>query len=171
MKDNRGFSLLELIIVIAILAIIVGFGLAGLGYIFGTNARACANEIYSAIGKNRITTMGKDETSLRIYRDGAAGVYFKQEWVDGIAAEDPDQVGKSTVEIAYWIKGDTTEYILDGTTELIITFDRASGKESDLPVTVNGVSTQGVLCERIEVRGGGRVYPVRIEPATGKVTK
>ena len=171
MKDNRGFSLLELVIVIAILAIVATFGIAGLGYIFGTNARSCANEIYLAIGKNRITTMGKDETSLRIYRDGASGAFFKQEWIDGTAAEEPNQVGKSSVEVAYWIKGDTTEYVLDGTTELIITFDRASGKESDLPVTVNGTSTQGVFCERIEVRGGGRTYTVNIEPATGKVTK
>lgn len=169
MKDNRGFSLIELLVVIAIMAIVVGFGISGLGYIFGANARACSNSLYTAIGKNRITTMGKEETALRIFKDPTTGAYFKQEWVKGGALEDPDQIGKSTLELTYYVGGTAT--VIDGTNELIMTFDRSSGSEKALSVTVNGAAVTGVLCEKIEVVGGGRTYSVVIVPATGKVYK
>lgn len=171
MKDNRGFSLIELLVVIAILAIVTGFGIAGLGYIFGANAKACANELYTTIGKTRITTMGKDETALVIYRDGTAGAYFKQEWVDGAAAEEPEQIGKSTLELTYYVGGTATS--INGTNRLVIAFDRSSGSEKALDVTVDasGGTVTSVLCERIDVIGGGRTYSVEIVPATGKVIK
>lgn len=170
MKDNRGFSLIELLVVIAILGIVAAFGIAGLGYIFGTNARSCANEIYSAIGHTRIETMGRATTALRIYEDETTGACMAQEWIEGVGGQSKE-VGKSTVEVAFFLEGDPTEHIIDGSEELIITFDRESGKVSNIVVNVNGSTTAGMMCERIEARGGGRVYAVNIVLATGKVTK
>lgn len=170
MKDNRGFSLIELIVVIAILAVVAVFGIAGLGYVFGTNARACANKLYTAVGRTRITTMGKEETALRIYRDGATGPYYKQELIDGVAG-NPEEVGKATLVLTYTVKDDTTPIAIDGTQELVIAFDRGSGSERVATVSDGTNDHTSVLCERIEVTGGGRTYSLGIVPATGKIIK
>jgi len=43
-KNNKGFSLIELIVVIAIMSIMVGFLVVSLSTVFGTKARECAEK-------------------------------------------------------------------------------------------------------------------------------
>lgn len=175
--DNRGFSLLEMIIVLAILSVLIGFFIAGLGYIFGTEARGCANVIKTAVGSTRITTMGREETLLRIYRASSGGAYFKQVWVDDAVTpqpygDSPEQIGKSYLEIVYWLKGEDEGqpgHVLDETADLFIGFDRSSGAETAVTMKINGVDVTSQIIKRIDVSGGGRTYTVGISPATGKV--
>ncbi len=175
--DNRGFSLVEIIIVLAILGVLTGFFITGLGYIFGTAAKSCANGIKTAVGSTRITTMGKEEAVLRIYRDPSKGAYFKQLWVDDTVApepygETPEQIGKSYLEIVYWLKDENESlpgHTLGGPAELLIGFDRSSGAEAAITMKINGVDMTSEIVKRIEVTGGGRTYTVGISPATGKV--
>ena len=77
-KDNKGFSLVEIIIVLAIMAIIAVAILAGSGYQAGTAASALADSIKTAVGETRIKTMGKQETVLYLYKDATDGKYYKQ---------------------------------------------------------------------------------------------
>lgn len=175
--DNRGFSLIEIIIVLSILGVLIGFFITGLGYIFGTEARSCANEIKVAIGSTRITTMGKEETVLRIYKDSSGGAYFKQLWVDDTIAPEPygdtpEQIGRSYLEVVYWLKGEDESlpgHTLGGTAELLIGFDRASGAEAAVTMKINGADATSEVVNKIEITGGGRTYTVSISPATGKV--
>ena len=170
MKDNHGFSLVEMIIVIAILAIVTTFGVMGINYLFGTHARACANELTTAIGRTRITTMGEQETILRIYQDAVDHAYYKQVLIDGATAEPPEQIGKSTIEMQYYIDGDSTAYVIDGSTELIIAFDRSSGAEIDtVTMNIGGITYASVKCNRIDVSSGSRTYTINIVPVTGKI--
>lgn len=58
-KDNKGFSLIELIVVIAILAIILGALGANLGLIKKYNAKECRQMIYSSLESGRLISLSK----------------------------------------------------------------------------------------------------------------
>ena len=162
---NDGFTLVELIVVIAIMAVVMGMFIAGLGYLSGVNMRSCAHEIQTAIGASRITTMGKEETELSIYRDSSDHCYYKQEHVKESGETSftdlpAEKIGKATLTLTYYedpdftATGSGTEFV-DGT-EIRIRFNRASGKQLS-------------AFTGIKVASGGREMKVMMVPATGKV--
>lgn len=175
-KDNKGYSLLEMIVVLAILAIFVVSAISGLGYIFGSAVRSCANDVKSAVGATRINTMGRYETVLNLYQ-GSDGIY-KQEWYKEVNPTDgsetwysdsPYKIGKSYVTLSYTTKDGTVGTVDAG--GIWIGFDRSSGKERDvdlvhaLPPGKTGVAD---IFSKITADGAVTV-DVTIVPATGKI--
>jgi len=59
-KDNRGFSLVELIVVILIMAIISGTAVLALGSIFSTKTKAAAQSVQDALKQARIDAITRD---------------------------------------------------------------------------------------------------------------
>lgn len=187
--DNRGFSLVELIIVIAIMVIILGMLGASLNFIGNSQARSLANSIKTAIGQTRIQTMGKYDSYLYIYRDPSDDKYYKKVWKRSnlgiLEAEDREAIGKQKPIVKYYIEGDTsTEHILDGSHGLLIKFDRTNGKEVeailptgtytdengiDIDTGIIGAEKKSVKCDKIVVSFGGKEYVITIVPATGKI--
>lgn len=79
-KDNKGFSLVELIVVIAILAILIGAIGANLGLVKKYNAKECRQMIYASLENGRLialsksaggTTTADTETYLAFFRNGS----------------------------------------------------------------------------------------------------
>lgn len=62
-KNNTGFSLVEVIIAIAMLTILTGVGAYGIGQVTGFRAREAADKITSSITENKIETLGKAKSS------------------------------------------------------------------------------------------------------------
>lgn len=58
-KDNRGFSLIELIIIIAIMAILIGVMAANVGRISGYRAKECRTKVISSLENGRMMTLSK----------------------------------------------------------------------------------------------------------------
>ncbi len=184
-QDNRGFSLVELIIVIAIMGIIIVMLAGSLNYIGNSQARSLANSIKTAVGQTRIQTMGKYETYLYIYK-GSDGKYYRETWkkagADAPVRENREMIGKNKPIVKYYVDGDASAHTIDGGAghALFITFDRSNGKEivksNPLPAgstdtdgnAVSGMST--VRCNKIEVSYGTLVYTIDIVPDTGKVS-
>ncbi len=189
-KDNRGFSLVELVIGITIMVIVLGMLGASLNYIGNSQARSLANAIKTAVGQARIQTMGKYDTYLYIYRSSADNRYYKETWKRSksggsteLVRESREMLGKEKPMVKFLIEGDTTEYQLDGTHALLIKFDRTNGKEieEDMgsghtdeegnPISTGiGTVTKSVKCNQIVVYYGGKEYNIRIVPATGKIS-
>lgn len=57
--DNRGFSLVELIVVVAILAILLGVMAANIGRISGYRAKECRTKVVSSLENGRLVTLSK----------------------------------------------------------------------------------------------------------------
>ncbi len=169
-KDNRGLSLVELVIIIAIMAIMIGVLVGSLGYIGNSQARSLANAIKTSIGQTRIQTMGKNEAYLYIYR-GTDNKYYKETWIkagaDAPVKDSTDVLGKDKPIVKYKIKGDSTEHTISSSDGLLITFDRTNGKEINTK-SLNG--NNSVLCEKITVSYGTKEYVITIVPETGKIS-
>lgn len=75
MKNNKGFSLIELIVVVAILALMSTGAMAGLGYLTLANTSKCASKIDSAFTVLKSKNMAKAETTyMHLYNDN--GNYY-----------------------------------------------------------------------------------------------
>ena len=63
-KDNRGLSLVEVIIVITIMAVLGGLMTMGISAGVSKPAEECAEKLEAALNNARITTMGKQSVEL-----------------------------------------------------------------------------------------------------------
>ena len=136
--DNRGMSLVELVIVMAIMAVVGGISIYGLSMISSKPLEQCAKKIEIALENHRVTAMGKStgvgNTWMELYT-GADDSVWVREHVEG--SEKETRIGESTVTVYY---GFGTETEIPGTltqltsTPLRVVFDRSSGSLSQ-PVT------------------------------------
>jgi len=67
--NNKGYSLLEAIVIIAILGVLTGFMATSSGLFDGRRVKACADSVSSLLDKVRLANLGKDEVTLTIYKD------------------------------------------------------------------------------------------------------
>ncbi|MFW5632389.1 MAG: type II secretion system protein [Acetivibrio ethanolgignens] len=58
-KENRGFSLVEVILAIAMLALLSGITIRTIGYMYYGNAKKCAARLESLLDRMQAETMGK----------------------------------------------------------------------------------------------------------------
>lgn len=160
---NGGYSLVELIIVVAILTVIIGTVFYSVIMVFSANAKTTANNIQRAIGDCKVTTMGKSKAYMELYRDADQDVYTKMYvWDNGAAAyaeSEPQKVGSSRVYVAYKPKSDIETELTAGD-KIVISFDRASGGFK--------ADGSGNLYEYIHVQGGSKNYKIVLTELTGK---
>lgn len=171
-KNNKGYSLVELIVVIVIMALLVGTAFLSISIIFGASAKACSNDIKEALAECKVTAMGKSEAKVEIYKDAADNSIYVIQWIkqgdDWVAKKTdeagnaiPEEVGNSRVYVGYKPK-DGAETELTAGSSLQICYDRGNGAFSDK-------SDGCILCEEIYVRGGSRSYVLTLTELTGKV--
>lgn len=160
--DERGVSLVELIIVMAIMAVIVGMTGFGLGMISNKPVDECAKKIEMLLNRNRTTVMGKKDAWLEFYlNDGRVTVQEIIIEANGTTKRIGDSVtiGADNVGMRLTYAGNTLE--LD-TTHRKIGFRRDSGslesKEGDFIYT------------KIEIYKGSYSKIITINELTGKVT-
>lgn len=169
-NENRGTSLIELIFVMAILAVLACSVGLGINLVSGRPAEQCASKLKSMIQNNRVTTMGKFDSWLTIYSTPTGGVavleYIKQP--DGTTpTPDPVVLVRKDVTLQYMIDNDGTYIPLGGIlTPLIIGFDRSSGAFKDL----SDMGLSGKYCTEIIVSKGNTVKTLKLSSLTGKIS-
>lgn len=156
--------MIELIIVLAIIAIIMSTVFFSIILIFSANAKSTANDIQRSIGDCKVTTMGRSAAYMELYRDASdENVYTKMYIWDNSAGDyaesEPQKVGPKRVTVAYQPEGGSRTELMAGDS-IEIRFDRATGGFK--------ADGSGNLYDLIYVEGGSKKYEISLTKLTGK---
>jgi prepilin-type N-terminal cleavage/methylation domain-containing protein len=105
-KDNKGFSLIEIIVTIAILSVLVGVATYSYSMVNGKQADECARKLASTLSHARTTTMGKYWDKIKLTSSSESGIQISEDILiddssDNGTAKRDTTVGSSSVTIKY----------------------------------------------------------------------
>lgn len=164
MKRDRGFTLIELMVVIAIMALIAGAGITMMGLIPRVRTRSLAQNIAKHLEKTRNSAMSFEAADITI-EQRADGVYVKTDVKKGASLEHSEEkIGASSLQVWY-ILGSGAMMKLEGHS-LTLGFVRSSGAFT-YPL-LDGVA-QGDYCTAIVIKNGDFDKKLRLVAVTGKV--
>lgn len=174
-KDNRGMSLVELIIVIAIMGAVIGVTGYGLTLVSKKPVDECAKKIEMALNQNRTNAMGSTEAYVAFYLNDKNRVTIKQHFLNsarGSGSSPRDTItviGANGVGVRLYAGEGTPPVDLQVVTDADATdnmrkigFRRDSG-------SVIGIDSENKVYTKIEVYKGTYVKTIKIDPLTGKV--
>ena len=176
--SNGGFSLIELLIVIAIIAVMLFFFLMGARLIFTTPARQCARDLKAALEKTRVDTMGRNAAGLKIFKK-KDGIYVSE--LQTVAndrddsgnyklpekeQEKSEKIGTARVHL-YMING--TNELKESSSPLILSFRRDTGGFYDSRPDGYPESMNIQFIPYFWVQSGGKVYKLTLDKLTGMI--
>jgi prepilin-type N-terminal cleavage/methylation domain-containing protein len=173
--NNRGLTLVEIVVVVAILAIASSIVWMSINTIFGLEAKKTAKELYGAIEKVKVQQMTKAGASyLHLYRlDGAVclDIYDSGEKRGG-EFEDGNKIGTSRIRITYTLGGHTVTLDEEG---IVLAFNRSDGSFMtagaawDLRSPAATPDYPGSYYTAITISSGGFNRTITLFPNTGKI--
>ncbi|MBQ8821323.1 MAG: prepilin-type N-terminal cleavage/methylation domain-containing protein [Lachnospiraceae bacterium] len=159
--NNRGISLTELIVVIAITAVLAGGGITLMGLIPRTQVNGCVQDFAGTMNRVKTNTMSFQEVKVELYQD-STGVYMQV--YKGSDAEDPVLIGEKGVCVKAVIGG--LEQELNGK-RLKLSYDRSSGAFNDVEIVGGGASGE---CSSITFYKGITQRTATLVKLTGKIS-
>ena len=187
-QKNKGFTLIEMVITVAIFAILLGILVPSLNSILGFRAQRAANSIASALDKTKIEASNRlvGEMKLEKLDDGYYISYYLDRGKVGsesnVKQDQAEKIAPARTLISYVTDDNVTHPMKTGDS-IVLTYDRATGgflplqettwtqKEilaeledgKDIPLT-----RKGDYCTAISVQGGKRIKTISMDINTGK---
>ena len=182
-RNDKGFSLVELVIVMAVMAILISIGVRNLGVLDTYRTRECKDKIVSALKNNKIDCLSKSKSNTSTAYTGAKGStvtadayleikyenksvyvikYLPEKNGGPTTASIAEKVSKGTNTTIKYKVGSTEETLADGES-LMIGYNRSTG--AFLPINASGT-----YCEEIIVQAGTKTRIIHLETKTGKIS-
>lgn len=179
MKRNEGFSLVELIVIIAIIAVLGTATVAGTGMLTGWNMNKCVEMLDGGLSETRVSAMSKGAAYLTITRDTEGNYYME------MTGSPEEKIASGNISITYTTQVEGSTELVEGieiTTAkpLILTYDRASGAFSPMVESydlengvcnfvTSGENSSHVYCTSLEISAGeSKSVMIRLVRSTGK---
>lgn len=187
-QKNKGFTLIEMVITVAIFAILLGILVPSLNSILGFRAQRAANSIASALDKTKIEASNRlvGEMKLEKLDDGYYISYYLDRGKVGtesnVEQDQAEKIAPARTLISYVTDDNETHQMKTGDS-IVLTYDRATGgflplqettwtqkailaeldAGKDIPLT-----REGSYCTAIIVQGGRRIKTINMDINTGK---
>ena len=175
--NNKGFSLIELIVIIAIMGVLVGGASLGIGLVFSKDAMKCATRLNDSIYDARANSMykaGKFELSINNTGSANTATISQTDLTpatsDTVYLDGEDSSKKTTISAKF-----VTEAVPAGTAislPVSVTFDKAKGNVYSV-VDADGMTYgDGIIVFEIEPLRGNRNRKAKVQlvTTTGKHT-
>lgn len=187
-QKNKGFTLIEMVITVAIFAILLGILVPSLNSILGFRAQRAGNSIASALDKTKIEASNRlvGEMKLEKLDDGYYISYYLDRGKVGtesnVEQDQAEKIAPARTLISYVTDNNET-YQMETGDSIVLTYDRATGgflplqettwtqkailaeldAGKDIPLT-----REGSYCTAIIVQGGRRIKTINMDINTGK---
>ncbi len=162
MKKNSGFSLVELIVVVAVMAILTTLLSVTINVVFSQRVSSAASDTKSLLQAAQTVAMSKDNcyVSIKTNADGdieVASFSSTTKQLDAVIIEKG---------ISVTLTCDTTEYTVSGSDEFQIRYVRESG---GFDTTLKNGTDIG-YCVKITLTRGDKTEVLQLSKLTGKIT-
>ena len=161
--DNRGISLVEIMVTVAIMGVVAAVGLWSLNTVSGRPAQQCAQKVIYSLERHRTTAMGKSEAYYKLIADTSGKILFEE----GIKVRaDDDAYSVTTTEIGG--KRVTVSYV-DPTSGAVLPLNPGSSLEFRFDRGSGAFDKNFYPCRQLIIKSGGREVHVTLVQLTGKV--
>ncbi len=171
-KSNKGFTLVELIVTIAIIVILASVGIYTINAIIATGAKEATNDFYSLISYCRVATMsGEEDPYVSITYDSSQSTFYGEVFL-GTTSYDRESLSDHPLTISYVLTGDSTLYSLKNlTSSRQLTFGFGDNGEFDFTKGPGSIifhgAADGSAIERFVISSAGSTYSIELTPTTG----
>lgn len=167
LKNNKGFSLVEMLVVIAIMAILASVSVSAMGYLMRGDIKKAAKTLYSEIASNRTYAMAKQGDWL-FSVDNSSGVFVLSSMnttSGGTITYSEETLSNRVSSIEVMIYSADGSVISDYTALNTISFKKSTGAVNE----INGASVNygGFADIKISISTSGMV--LRLYFLTGKI--
>lgn len=161
-RNQKGFTLVELVVVIAIMGVMLTGGLLSFSLVVGQNVKGCTADVQGYIAQTRVESLSRPEGTVTLtLTSNDSGVYACMS-----VEKKTVKIGRPAIDVKYKVDDAAgSTYTLDSTNKLVLSFDKSSGAFQKLPSTCPGA---GNYCTEIILSQGGRTLKIKLVPQTGK---
>ncbi len=162
-KNNKGFSYVELILVLGIIAIMMGIMALSMSLIGRTNVNKGCDSLNSAMNQARTTSMARGRTNgqITISCEGSKYYYYIGNPSTSEHEKDKIKFASSPVQVSYTLKSNPgVLQDLDEGETISIRYDQSTG--------AFGMASVGDFVETIVFSNGDQMATIKCYIPTGK---